>query len=73
MIENSSGAYIVFYVLFIFTSGFGTNFGMLLVGRLLTGFLSGMVLVAAPVYISETVSPAIRGRLGKLSMPGSHL
>ena len=40
-----------------------TSYGMLIVGRLLSGLGVGAVLVAAPMYIAEISAPALRGRM----------
>lgn len=40
------------------------SFACLLVGRLVTGLCSGMVLVVVPVYLGEVSPPSIRGLLG---------
>ncbi|XP_053692157.1 facilitated trehalose transporter Tret1-like [Sabethes cyaneus] len=42
------------------------NAGMLLVGRLLTGFGAGAFCMVVPIYIGETVSAEIRGTAGSL-------
>ncbi|ORZ05827.1 general substrate transporter [Absidia repens] len=41
----------------------GTNFAMLLVGRLFVGFGQGFLTNAIPLYHAEIAHPAIRGRL----------
>lgn len=40
------------------------SFACLLVGRLVTGLCSGLVLVVVPVYLGEVSPPSIRGLLG---------
>ncbi|MBC8024861.1 MAG: sugar porter family MFS transporter [Steroidobacteraceae bacterium] len=40
-----------------------SNFGELIVARLLSGLGVGAVLVAAPMYIAEIAPPAVRGRM----------
>jgi sugar porter (SP) family MFS transporter len=39
------------------------NFGMLLAARMMSGLGVGAVLVAAPMYIAEISTPALRGRM----------
>lgn len=51
---------------------FGTNWGMLDVGRVLTGFTGGAYSVVVPIYINETAHQSIRGRLGVLTGIGMH-
>ena len=40
-----------------------SNFGMLILARMLSGLGVGAVLVAAPMYIAEISPPALRGRM----------
>ncbi|KFV15740.1 Solute carrier family 2, facilitated glucose transporter member 6, partial [Pterocles gutturalis] len=40
------------------------GFGMLLLGRVLTGFAGGVTSASIPVYISEISHPGVRGMLG---------
>ncbi|KAL7644384.1 UNVERIFIED_CONTAM: hypothetical protein RMT77_005214 [Armadillidium vulgare] len=40
------------------------NFGMLLVGRIISGMYCGMISIAANTYVGEIASPHIRGTLG---------
>ena len=40
------------------------NVWMLFAGRYLCGMASGITTIAAPTYVSETVSPHVRGMLG---------
>ncbi|NXU50173.1 GTR6 protein, partial [Turnix velox] len=40
------------------------DFGMLLLGRLLTGYAGGVTSASIPVYISEISHPGVRGMLG---------
>lgn len=37
---------------------------MLFIGRFVTGFASGLMNVAGPVYIAETTPPKVRGLFG---------
>lgn len=41
-----------------------TDVPMILVGRFLTGFFSGVFLVAAPIFTAEISDAAIRGSVG---------
>jgi SP family arabinose:H+ symporter-like MFS transporter len=44
-------------------AAFATSFGTLIAARMLSGLGVGAVLVAAPMYIAEFSSPALRGRM----------
>ena len=47
--------------LFIMYAG---NFGLIVIGRLCTGFAAGCNVVVVPVYVSEMCEPRIRGAMG---------
>ncbi|XP_058803815.1 facilitated trehalose transporter Tret1-like [Phymastichus coffea] len=46
--------------------GFARNVGMVLAGRSLGGFCVGVITLAMPVYLGETIQPEVRGTLGLL-------
>ena len=47
--------------LFIMYAG---NFGLIVIGRLFTGFAAGCNVVVVPVYVGEVCEPRIRGAMG---------
>jgi len=57
----------VVYIIGGALQGGAVAFGMLIVGRLISGFAFGMVMIAIPTYQSEMSPAAVRGR-----MVGSH-
>ncbi|XP_018015961.1 facilitated trehalose transporter Tret1 [Hyalella azteca] len=46
-----------------FLIGFGNNLGVLILGRILTGFFVGTAVIPALIYVAEVSSPDIRGFL----------
>ncbi len=57
----------IFFFIGVLTLSEGQNFGMLLIGRLITGLAVGIVSMAAPLYIAEMSPPENRGALVSLN------
>lgn len=60
---------IILAVLFIVGSVLSLllNFYSLIIGRLVIGYASGAISIAAPLFVSETTPPAISGSVGALN------
>jgi MFS family permease len=54
----------VFYALSYLCLVAAQNVWMLFIGRFLCGLSTGITSIATPTYVSETVSPHVRGMLG---------
>lgn len=60
----------VLFVAGFLTISFGHSFGVVLLGRLLTGLAVGLISVAVPVYIAEISPTPLRGGLGSINQLG---
>ncbi|CAM1307207.1 SLC2A8 (predicted) [Pycnogonum litorale] len=71
LIEKIGRKSTLFYVNIPFIVGYlliayAKDLGMLLIGRVLTGFCSGIIALSVPVYIGEISPPSVRGCLGTI-------
>lgn len=52
------------WMLIAYAAQVSAGIAAVIAGRILTGFCCGIISLAAPVYIAETVAPSMRGFLG---------